>query len=336
MRRLVRHGPSTLIVSLPANWVKAHGLKEKDEVEITERENQLLVSLKGTNKKEAITIDISNYDRTSTLLLMHAVYRSGLTKITFNFNKQDTIHFRTNKKISYSKLIHNLLNRFIGFEITKEGENYIEITQVSNIDPGEIETMVNRTFILLKDIIDSFCNGIEENNFLELQKIEDKHDSITKLITYLLRAMIQSGYDSKESTSGLVHIMANIDKIIDILKYLAREKIETNKNTSKEIYPLLYLITASFNDYNKLFHKYDIALIVSISKNRDEYKHISHTIKSSLNEDDLRTVTSLTQTLELLFDLVEWKMYLQIRKSLSTTAVSSNLVSNFSSHIKKV
>src|SRR3989344_6610532 len=153
MRRLVRHGPATLIISLPADWVKSKGLKEKDEVEVSDRGNELVIKLKESKRKDSITADITHLDRTSIILLLQAIYRAGFSKVLLTFNSPETVHFRTKKKISFSALIHYLLYRFVGFEISKETDNTIELTQISSIDQEEVEPMIKRTFILLNNMV---------------------------------------------------------------------------------------------------------------------------------------------------------------------------------------
>ena len=39
-RNLVQHGASTLMVSLPAEWAKKHGLRKGDQVEIEPHDDQ--------------------------------------------------------------------------------------------------------------------------------------------------------------------------------------------------------------------------------------------------------------------------------------------------------
>ncbi len=312
IRKLVRHGPSTLIVSLPAEWVKRKGLKEKDEVDIVEEENFLKVCVKRVKKKDSILVDVSHLDRTSLILLLQAIYKSGFAKATLHFDQQETIHFRTGEKVLYSRVIHQLMNRFIGFEISRESENDIEITQVSYIDREEISTMVNRTFLLLKDIVDFFCEAMKKGDRVALERIEDKHESITKLLVFILRAISRGEYGHKETVQGIAQILTNIDRIMDILKYIARTQALSKRELNRKLHPLLDLFRDSISDYNVLFRRYDDTLIYKISKCRDDFKHRSSELKSTLHPEEVVVITSMTQAMEHLFGMLEWRMYMQI------------------------
>jgi phosphate uptake regulator len=318
IRRLVKHGPSTLIVSVPASWVKKMDLQAGRDVHIEEDQNSLILSVDGNKRKDSTVVDITRLDRTSVIYLMHALYREGFAHITLTFDKPETIHFRTQKKISYSKLIHSFINRFIGFEIAKETKKRIEITQVSYIDKDEIDTIVNRTFILLEDMIKVFCTGVTKHHKDDLSNIEDKHDSITRLISYLLRAIMRGDYSDKSKSYAMSHTLASVDKIIDVLKYVAREKMNDKKKISRQLIPLVDLFQSSFVGYVKLMRKFDHALVRDISEKRDEFKRQLTAIQESLSVSDVRLASALSQALELLYDLIEWRMHLWVLSRATT------------------
>ena len=124
IRKLVKHGPSTLIVSLPAKWVKKMGLKAGDEVAVDEEDNQVTVSTSKNLRKDCITVNITNLDRTSVVLLMHALYRNGYCNVDLFFDKPETTHFRTGESVSFSKIIHDMTSRLIGYEVAKESPKH--------------------------------------------------------------------------------------------------------------------------------------------------------------------------------------------------------------------
>jgi phosphate uptake regulator len=312
IRKLVRHGPSTLIVSLPAKWVKQKGLKEKDEVYVTEEDNYLVIGTDRTKTKESIEMDITNLDRTSVVLLMHSIYRAGYSSVRFTFQQPETTYGRTQKKVLFSEIIHTITNRLIGFEVSKETNTSIEISEVSYIDKEEVDKIITRCIILLKDMVESFTEGLKNNDRIQLTRIESKHDSITKLISYLIRAITRDEYSHRKAAYPMTHILAEIDKIIDIIKYIAREEKDAEEGVTKKIHTILDSFFSSFKDFEKLFWRYDEKLIAKISSNRDILKRKVKEITKDLSEKEIRITTNLIQALELQFDLLEWRMHLHI------------------------
>lgn len=313
-RRLVKHGPSTLIVSLPAKWIKERRLQPGDEINIQEEDAGLVLSTDKQQHDEEVTFDITNLDRTSVVLLLHSIYRSGITRCTLTFTTATTLHYRTKKKVRYADIIHSLMGRFIGYEITREKAHAIEITQVSHIDKEQIPNMIQRTFHLLYDITQTFSDAFLNDRPEEFASIETQHDTITKLISFLIRSITVLGLENKRYSNAMIHVLATIDKLIDILKYIARRETANKSNYSESCKELVRLFSASVMEYVKLFQKYDEKKVNTISKKRDDFKTQLKTVSTNLRAPELAIGTELTQALELLFDLLEWRFVIELSK----------------------
>jgi len=314
-RRLVKHGPSTLIVSLPAKWIKERKLQPGDEVNIDEQDTGLVLSSDKQHHEEEVEFDITNLDRTSVVLLLHSIYRSGVTRCTLTFSTVSTIHYRTGKKIRYAEIIHSLMGRFIGYEITREKAHQIEITQVSHIDKEQIPNMIQRTFHLLYDITQTFNDAFVDDQIEQFASIETQHDTITKLISFLIRSITVKGLENKRYSNTMIHILATIDKLIDTLKYIARRETKTKSAYSEPFKELVRLFSSSVMEYVKLFQKYDEKKVNMISKKRDEYKIQLKEVHKKLSASEFAIGTELAQALELLFDLLEWRFVLVLSQS---------------------
>lgn len=309
-RKLVKHGPSTLIVSLPSKWVKNKGLKAGDSIEISEISKGLLISSLQNKIKKECELNIDNYDRTSLILVLHAIYKQGITKVKLTYANERHTHYRKKISIPISTTIHSLIGRFIGYEIIEETSNSITISQVSTISKDEIHNLINRTILLMQDIVQSYASSTIERNIDEIHKIEHKHDTITKLVSYLIRAINMEDYSEKSESTTLIHILATVDKVADIFKYLARSNNHCTASCT-QLKDALQICTDSFTTYTSLFRKFEDSKVNKISQLRDIYK-----IRTRVNENNCpnktETTTSILQALELLYDLVEWRIALHI------------------------
>lgn len=200
--------------------------------------------------------------------------------------------------------------RFIGFEITREKPTEIEISQVSSIDKDQIQTMIDRSFHLLYDITETFATALKKNDGATLHTIEAHHDSITKLISFSIRSITSQGLKNTRYNNAMIHILANIDKLIDIMKYVSRREHEKPLTISDMMQTLVDFFATSIYDYVRLFQKYDEKKITSLSEKRDTFKATFKDHKISLNQQELVLGTELLQGLELLFDLIEWRFQL--------------------------
>ncbi|MFC1753843.1 hypothetical protein ACFL96_10710 [Thermoproteota archaeon] len=82
-RKLVKQGRNALTVTLPAKWLKNKGLEAGDNVYISERSKDLLVSTQLTSAKKEIEMDLQGRDRSVIYHAVQGKYIEGYDKITF-------------------------------------------------------------------------------------------------------------------------------------------------------------------------------------------------------------------------------------------------------------
>ena len=58
-RKVVKHGPSTLIISIPSGWAKKYSVKQGDELDVDEQGSRLIIDNKGEKQLPEINMDIS-------------------------------------------------------------------------------------------------------------------------------------------------------------------------------------------------------------------------------------------------------------------------------------
>ena len=112
-RKVIQHGPSSLIISLPNSWVKKYGVSKGDEIEVDEQENNLLISVEKNITLSQAEINISGLDRTIILYLIRGFYRLGYDQIKIIFNNKTTTYQRENKEVEVISVINKEVNRLI-------------------------------------------------------------------------------------------------------------------------------------------------------------------------------------------------------------------------------
>src|SRR3989344_1396001 len=85
-RKIVQHGPSTLIISLPSNWVKQNGIKKGDELDVKEEGKTLIVSVDTVATNYSLTEDISGLKPFLVTRFLGRAYQKGYDKIYLTHN----------------------------------------------------------------------------------------------------------------------------------------------------------------------------------------------------------------------------------------------------------
>ena len=76
-RKIVKHGPSSFIVSLPLKWIRKHNLSKGDEVDVEEMEENVVISTEYKEKCERADLDM-NDTKEMTIQKVCALYKRGI------------------------------------------------------------------------------------------------------------------------------------------------------------------------------------------------------------------------------------------------------------------
>ena len=218
---------TTYTVSLPKEWVKKNGLKEKSEISILEKnDRQLLLSPFSFESKKPVEMSLDIDEHLDNIdQIMFAVYYLGIDSINLYSNKALT-------KQTESKIRRALMN-MSGAEITHQDKHKIAIKVL--LDKSKIDIMQVAYRISL--IIDSSISNIMENGDLEeIRFNENEIDRLYHLITKTISvSLVDSSilHSSKIKNVSLVPSymiiskkLENIaDNIEDIAELLQNQKI---------------------------------------------------------------------------------------------------------------
>ena len=102
-----------------------------------------------------------------------------------------------------------------------------------------------------------------------------------------------------------------LDKIVDILKYNARDALTYKGKYSKETIAICEQVNKSVRAYYELFYTFDHTRVLQLSKNRDHVKVLIKHATRSLPRDDIVYITNMKQILEIILDLTDFRMGLE-------------------------
>ncbi len=133
----------------------------------------------------------------------------------------------------------------------------------------EFETMFRRVFILYLDAVKDFITSLENEDLILTETIEEKHQSITKFVSYCLRILNKRGFSNQIKNNLYYHTLETIDKLSHTLKYGARFIVDKKMKLNKKCITLLKGIEESISLYYELFYKFDINNVTKFYENRD-------------------------------------------------------------------
>ena len=199
-RRVQRFGRSTLMVSLPAEWVRQVNLRPGDEVliEVINNMSIRITPLSMLNKlpEKKVKVIISRISSEETLTrCLYATYILGYDKIIVESKDGYLSEYQL-------KSIRHLIRNLIGLEIVEYTPN--KITMQVFVDPTRypITGLLKRMCNLLKFMIEHFATAIIDEQRYLLHEVEELENEMDRLYTLVVRQLLLA-HEPHRSPLGL-------------------------------------------------------------------------------------------------------------------------------------
>ncbi|MEK6942672.1 MAG: AbrB/MazE/SpoVT family DNA-binding domain-containing protein [Nanoarchaeota archaeon] len=302
-RKVIQIANSTMLVSIPRKWAQKYGVKKGDEIEVEENGNKLVIGADAGVELKNIEVDITGLNRTMIIYYIQNLYRCGYDEIKVIFNSPVVKYLRKNEEVSVISILHKEANRLLGYEIIQQKDNFVIIRDISTSSIKEFDTVLRRIFLLINDVSSDLLKGMSENNKPLLQTIEEKHDSITKFISYCLRLLNKYGYPDHRKTSMFYHILATLDRSVDVFKYAARDILALKKGVSPKTVNLYKMIDEEVKLLHQFFFNFDTKKVDELYTKRNEFLSSLNGQKSKMSADDILLISKLSLVMELFLEI---------------------------------
>lgn len=162
-RKIVRHGPSTLTISIPMDFAMRNNIHAGDEIEISESEGKLIIG----SKKDIITKGIIKFFMRDRKLQLNTVgnkrelllYHQNLTREAIRILVATAYKFGIDELEIYfddSKVAEILQQQIrevlIGFEIVDQGFDFCIIRNIAKEDFSNLTNLIDRLHQILKSM----------------------------------------------------------------------------------------------------------------------------------------------------------------------------------------
>ncbi len=298
-RRVQRFGRSTLMVSLPAEWVRDVGLKPGDTVTITVEEDKSLriyPAFTRVEKERKMTLRISKYTKGSLIeKCLETAYNLGYDSI----NVEVVDGYLEEEQL---KTLRGFVKELIGAEIIDHTPTRV-IIQIF-VDPSKhsIAGIISRMTNLIKYMIQYLGHLISErkthfvDEILELRK---------ELIRFYMLSMRQTFLGQIDRTYGrLLEVKSymlpryrSIARSLDLIgeaissialyiKSLKPEEFESASKRMSDLKELLDLFQVSLERSIESVEKSNVIEAFNIlSLSEEFYNHVTRFIERTLRED---------------------------------------------------
>uniref|UniRef100_A0A7J2U542 Phosphate uptake regulator PhoU n=1 Tax=Ignisphaera aggregans TaxID=334771 RepID=A0A7J2U542_9CREN len=326
-RKVQKFGKSTLMVSLPSEWVKFVDLRPSDLVVMEVRDDGSLIIVpqklaeKGVREREAKIIVSKNTSEALLQRTIYTLYIVGYDKIAIECSDE----FLPPQLISS---IRAMVRMLIGSEIIEQAGNRIVIQNFVDTERYSVDSLVQRMVSTIKSMLEHLIASIKEGSLEHLKEVTelefemDRVHALAIRYVYVLnmqkgsqfiteyRVLITTLEDIGDALAQSALILSEKSGLIDVAKSIISERLEELKMHLEYTLDIVLQAIVREDPYiasraadlateaMKFVSRLE-AEAIPIYKSTDEYLHIK-----SFFEKFMVMCYSMQATAEVVFDIV--------------------------------
>lgn len=305
---MIRLGRTTLVISLPSEWVKTNGLETGDIVNLEVQNDGALVLYPSETKTlgdSEITIYVDQFEKDSEI---------AREILSYYLNGYNTIKVVTSKVLTVrqQKLVRQLAQKLY-MNIISATSNEMVMQSLLDLSKIPLDTSLTRMHTIVYSMFSDLVKALENYDHdlaVAIISLDDEVDNFSYLLLRLIRAMLTYSRTSEQfkksrnsCLDGLI-VVQNIEYIADNIVNIAQiilGVIEEKKGFPKELLELLKkLCEESIRYYDGAFKAYitvDSELSNRILEGRTIFNEINSRILESLIKQQNPVVVCATCTI---------------------------------------
>ena len=272
-RKIVQQGKSSLNISIPNAWAKKHGMTKGDEVNIEEKDTELIISTGKDAPLETKTLDVGDLDETSIRWYLISLYCSGFDELKIIFKDHEQIDS-----------IHSCIRNLLGYNIMEQRKKYCIVRCISQPVEGELEPSLKRNFMVVLSIAESTLDAIRNKDTKAFNSVLTMEDTCNRITYFCLRLLNKRGYKSTAKTSYMYCLIGMLENISDAYGNMMKDILR--KDLPMEVSDA---VLGEFEEINKLlrtfyenFYRMESAKIHELAmKVHTEYDNVMELMKKA-------------------------------------------------------
>lgn len=305
-RKIIRQGKVSLTMSLPKEWIRRNRVDAKDELEVTEQGNRLiLTTIKESAEERKSALNIDKMNESLIRRYMNAFYINGITEVTLTYTKNTSYNRKTGKNEPILPFLQDLVDQNIGVSITQQSKAETVFKMVTMAKPEEFESSLNRALSILIQTPQDIIESIQEDNKETLEfNINFSDKNLNRTIFYAHSILNSYGKETNSKSNNYFLLLNQLEELGDLhLKIIKIIKKDPKKH--KDIIPLYKTIKHLIEEFKKLHNNYTIEKTISLYDELEDFIKKVDTIKDVEKSGTLRLVRE--QMVELIQSLIALK-----------------------------
>lgn len=294
IRKIIRQGKGAHTITLPAKWININHLKPGDEVNLIEKNSDLIITARSGSKYEKPELKATFNCKGIHWLtgpLIAAYYKRGYDELRVEYESKKEL-----EKINW------IVTQLPGFEVIETRANMILIKRIASASIEEYRNSLRRSCFILKIMSQDFVQALKTNNESAFLSIIASDDNLNKFTNYARHILMKDSSVEPVKAPPMYNILWALEKMGDIYKRLCQIHTKNKIKISKDVIALDKEISAVLAEFLELLFKYNQENLNSFyRKKKDMFRKIESLIQKSKDVETLH-LSQINVLASLIFD----------------------------------
>ena len=244
-RSVIKHGPSTHVISLPASWVRKNNIEKGEELLVTQNGRELIVSTQIDPPPLSIDQDVSELTPFLVTRLLARDYQKGYDEIRLTHESPEIL-----------AAIKEKTQDLMGLEIIEQDEHACTIKSVTRSLDIDFDNSLRKAFLIVKQMIDSCQEAYKANNGHALQNIKLRDMEVNRFTYFCLRQINKERHGSIQEhhqSFVLYHLVETLEDLGDTIVLFAKQLSQAPQN--KILADIITMIKKQYEASYEYFYK---------------------------------------------------------------------------------
>ncbi|MBN2421463.1 AbrB/MazE/SpoVT family DNA-binding domain-containing protein, partial [Candidatus Woesearchaeota archaeon] len=190
-RKIMKMGPSSLVVSLPAEFTSKYKIKKGDEITIINTGDSLVIKTEEEATLGACNINISDYNPI-IMRVLGVLYKAGYDEINVKYEPRTKTF--NNQNYSELDLIQKSADLYPGMDIISIKNEKALLKENSKIVAEEFDNYLNQAFLNLHQMSMNIYGAVKNSNYSSSQEIDLMEKLLNQNTNFCLRMISKKTY----------------------------------------------------------------------------------------------------------------------------------------------
>ncbi len=260
MKRRIIKQKSAYTITLPIEWIRDHHLNAKDEIELNEEADGLLIRTQKQPELHTISLTLERGTSEYYRIIVENYYLKGVDILDLKLNDAHTF-----------PIIQRIVSNLIGFEIVEHKNNFCKIAATAQPSAEQFNTLLQRSLNIITYTQELVQEDIKKLSFPRLSEIETQSNDVRRFLLFCTRTLHKTSITNRKEESFL-HLLLERLILIEHNHYYLYQKISKIKKPKarEEVKKLYFRVCSLFLLFKEMFFKKDSRHFAKINKEWEE------------------------------------------------------------------